>query len=200
MVLCGPQPVPALIATTVEAGKLPIRYNRDGTVALMSKPREARQFNGKPYLMEESIFGDVALVKVHKADRLGNCSFRKAQNNFNEVMAKNAKLTIVEADEIVEVGEIAPENIHIQGIYVDRVIKSTASKEIEKLIFNKDPTAIVKGDIHLRICDLELTIKYRDSFELQERKNHKEGRLGAEGRHVRQSWNRHTTCNAGFGS
>lgn len=105
-----------------------------------------RQFNGKDYVMEEAIFGDVALVKVHKADRMGNCRFRKAQNNFNEVMGKNAKHTIVEADYIVEVGEIAPEDIHLQGIYVDRVIQSTESKEIEKLTFLQEPGQLQDGE------------------------------------------------------
>jgi 3-oxoacid CoA-transferase len=114
----------------------------------MSKARETRNFRGKNYVMEESIFGDVALVKVNKADRLGNCTFRKAQNNFNEVMAKNAKLTIVEADEIVEVGELAPEAIHIQGIYVDVVVQSTEPKKIEKLTFAKDAkdTTVKEGE------------------------------------------------------
>ena len=110
-----------------------MRYNQDKTVAAMSKLRETREFNGKNFVMEESIFGDVAFVKVNKADRLGNCTFRKAQNNFNEVMGKNAKYTVVEADEIVETGEIPPENVHLQGIYVDKVILSTEPKEIEKL-------------------------------------------------------------------
>lgn len=110
-----------------------MKYHPDGTVAVMSKVRETRDFGGKNYVLEESIFGDVALVKVNKADRLGNCTFRKAQNNFNEAMAKNAKLTIVEADEIVD-AVLEPESIHIQGIYVDAVIKSTAPKQIEKLV------------------------------------------------------------------
>lgn len=89
--------------------------------------------------MEEAIFGDYAFVKVAKADRLGNCQFRKAQNNFNEAMGKNAKCTIVEADEIVEDGQIAPEDIHLQGIYVKRVIKSTEGKNIERLVHWKTP-------------------------------------------------------------
>ncbi|KAF5017779.1 hypothetical protein F66182_10264 [Fusarium sp. NRRL 66182] len=113
---------PAAYGTVVQTGQLPVRYNRDGTVAVMSKPRETREFHGKKYILEESIFADVALVKVHKADRLGNCTFRKAQNNFNEAMAKNARLTVVEADEIVEVGQLDPENIHVQGVYVDMII------------------------------------------------------------------------------
>lgn len=125
--------------STVQTGELPVRYNTDGTIAVMAPPKETREFNGKAYVMEESIFGDYAFVKVAKADRLGNCQFRKAQNNFNEAMGKNAKMTIVEADEIVEDGEIAPEDIHLQGIYVKRVIKSTEQKEIERKVFYKDP-------------------------------------------------------------
>ncbi|KAI8689646.1 Succinyl-CoA:3-ketoacid-coenzyme A transferase [Fusarium sp. Ph1] len=135
---------PAAVGTIVQTGELPVRYNTDGTVATMSKAKETRKFNGKNYVLEESIFGDVALVKVHKADRLGNCTFRKAQNNFNEAMAKNAKLTIVEADEIVEVGQLESESIHLQGIYVDVVIESTEPKRIEKLVFDKNPEEIVK--------------------------------------------------------
>ncbi|KAH7224213.1 hypothetical protein BKA60DRAFT_283636 [Fusarium oxysporum] len=129
---------PAAYGTVVQTGELPVRYNRDGSVALMSRPRETREFHGKKYILEEAIFADVALVKVHKADRLGNCTFRKAQNNFNEAMAKNAKLTIVEADEIVDVGQLDPESVHIQGIYVDVIIQSTRPKKIEKLTFAQD--------------------------------------------------------------
>ncbi|PVH75636.1 succinyl-coa,alpha-ketoacid-CoA transferase [Cadophora sp. DSE1049] len=129
---------PAAYGTIVQTGELPVRYNPDGTVAVMSKPKETREFNGKAYVMEESIFGDYAFVKVHKADRMGNCTFRLAQNNFNEAMGKNAKVTLVEADEIVEVGEIKPENVHLQGVYVTKVIRSTEEKKIEKLTFKKN--------------------------------------------------------------
>ncbi|EUC31229.1 hypothetical protein COCCADRAFT_101797 [Bipolaris zeicola 26-R-13] len=130
---------PAAYGTIVQTGELPVRYNTDGTIAKMAPPKETREFNGKSYVMEEAIFGDYAFVKVAKADRLGNCQFRKAQNNFNEAMGKNAKMTIVEADEIVEDGEIAPEDIHLQGIYVKRVIKSTVGKAIERKVFWKSP-------------------------------------------------------------
>lgn len=105
----------------------------------MAPPKETREFNGKAYVLEEAIYGDYAFVKVAKADRLGNCQFRKAQNNFNEAMGKNAKVTIVEADEIVEDGQIAPEDIHLQGIYVKKVIKSTEGKKIERLVHWKTP-------------------------------------------------------------
>lgn len=127
----------------VQTGELPILFNPDRTVKLMSKPKETREFGGKTYILEESIFGDYAFVKVHKADRMGNCTFRKAQNNFNECMGKNAKVTIVEADEIVEVGKIAPENVHLQGVYVDTVILSTEEKKIEKTTFKKTKEELV---------------------------------------------------------
>jgi 3-oxoacid CoA-transferase len=122
-----------------------VRYNRDGSVAITSKPKETREFNGKAYVLEESYFADYAFVKVHKADKLGNCQFRKAQNNFNEAMAKNAKITFVEADELVEIGELAPEEIHLQGVYVNKVVKSTEGKKIEKLTFAKDPNDMLQA-------------------------------------------------------
>jgi 3-oxoacid CoA-transferase len=128
---------PAAYGTIVQTGELPVRYNPDGTVHTMSKPKETREFNGKSYILEEAIFADYAFVKVNKADRLGNCTFRKAQNNFNECMGKNAKYTIVEADEIGEVGEISPEEVHLQGVYVSSIIKSTEEKKIERLVYKK---------------------------------------------------------------
>ncbi|EED16742.1 coenzyme A transferase, putative [Talaromyces stipitatus ATCC 10500] len=136
---------PAAYGTIVQSGELPVRYNKDGTVTEKSKPKETREFNGKQYILEESYFADYAFVRVAKADKLGNCQFRKAQNNFNEAMAKNAKVTIVEADEIVEVGQLAPEEIHLQGIYVSKVIKSTEEKKIEKLTFAKDPNDLLQA-------------------------------------------------------
>ncbi|KAL4951465.1 CoA-transferase family III domain-containing protein [Aspergillus filifer] len=136
---------PAAYGTIVQTGELPVRYNKDGTVAEYSKPKETREFNGKAYILEEAIFGDYALIKADKADKLGNCQFRRAQNNFNEAMAKNAKYTIVEADHIVEVGELSPEEIHLQAIYVNKVIQSTEKKQIEKLTFAKDPSEMLQA-------------------------------------------------------
>jgi len=136
---------PAAYGTIVQTGELPVRYHPDGTIAVMAPAKETREFNGKQYVLEEAIYGDYAFVKVAKADRLGNCQFRKAQNNFNEAMGKNAKVTIVEADEIVEDGQIAPEDIHLQGVYVKKVIKSTEGKQIERLVHYKDPEAQKKA-------------------------------------------------------
>ncbi|CUM62472.1 uncharacterized protein PRCAT00000022001 [Priceomyces carsonii] len=125
------------VGTWLEEGKLPLKYDDKGNVLETTKPREARIFNGKKYLLEEAIIGDVAFVKAYKADHLGNCWFRGSARNFNSVFARAGKLTIVEAEEIVQPGEIKPEDVHLPGIYVDKVIKSTSPKDIEILTVRK---------------------------------------------------------------
>lgn len=134
---------PTGVGTGVETGELPVRFSKDGkTIEKYSKPRESREFNGKKYLLEEALFGDVAIVKAYKADKLGNCMFRGTANNFNGSMARAAKFTIVEADEIVEVGEIKPTEVHIPGIYVNAVVQRTEPKLIERLTLAKSDEEI----------------------------------------------------------
>ncbi|KLJ09443.1 succinyl-CoA:3-ketoacid-coenzyme A transferase (ScoT) [Blastomyces silverae] len=143
---------PAAFGTVVQTGDLPLKHNADGTVATYGEARDVRVFDGKSYVMEEAIKGDYAFVKAWKADKLGNCQFRFAAANFNGAMGRNAKMTIVEAENIVEVGEIDPAAVHLPGIYVKRVIKSTTEKKIEKFTFAKeegegaDLSALGKGD------------------------------------------------------
>ncbi|KAL1959883.1 hypothetical protein VTO42DRAFT_1028 [Malbranchea cinnamomea] len=143
---------PAAFGTVVQTGALPLRHNPDGTIAQYGTPRDVRVFDGKSYVMEEAIKGDYAFVKAWKADKLGNCQFRYAAANFNGAMGRNAKMTIVEAEHIVEVGEIEPAAVHLPGIYVKRVIQSTAPKKIEKYTFAKEgdnadiSAALGKGD------------------------------------------------------
>ncbi|KAK1766499.1 succinyl-CoA:3-ketoacid-coenzyme A transferase subunit A [Phialemonium atrogriseum] len=129
---------PAATGTVVQTGELPLRNNPDGTPAQFSYPKDVKVFNGKSYLLEESIQADYAFVKAYRADKLGNCQFRLSANNFNGPMGRNAKMTIVEAEHIVEPGEIAAEAVHLPGIYVKRVIQSTSAKAIEKYTFRKD--------------------------------------------------------------
>jgi 3-oxoacid CoA-transferase len=136
---------PAAFGTVVQTGDLPLKNKADGTPDQFSYPKDVKVFNGKPYLLEHSIAGDYAFVKAYKADKLGNCQFRLAANNFNGAMGRNAKLTIVEAEHIVEPGEIPPEAVHLPGIYVKRVIQSTAEKNIEKFTWAKDDTADAKS-------------------------------------------------------
>ncbi|KAI9731431.1 MAG: hypothetical protein M1818_007821 [Claussenomyces sp. TS43310] len=129
---------PAAFGTVVQTGELPLLNNSDGTPKEYSYPKDVKVFDGKPYLLEESIKGDYAFVKAWKADKLGNCQFRLAAHNFNGAMGRNAKMTIVEAEQIVEPGAIAPESVHLAGIYVKKVIQATAAKNIEKYTFAKD--------------------------------------------------------------
>lgn len=143
---------PAAVGTVVQTGEVPLRHNEDGSVAEYSKPRDVKVFDGRSYVMEEAIKGDYAFVKAHKADRLGNCMFRFAAHNFNGAMGRNAKCTIVEAEEIVEPGEIPPASVHLPGIYVKKVIQSTTEKQIEKRTYapeegqGRDMSALGKGD------------------------------------------------------
>uniref|UniRef100_U3EQN6 Succinyl-CoA:3-ketoacid-coenzyme A transferase n=1 Tax=Micrurus fulvius TaxID=8637 RepID=U3EQN6_MICFL len=124
--------------TLVQEGGSPIKYNNDGTVALASDPREVREFDGRHYIMEKSITGDFALVKAWKSDRAGNIIFRKTARNFNQPMCKAARTTVVEVEEIVDVGSFAPEDIHIPKIYVHRLIQGdTYEKRIERLSLRK---------------------------------------------------------------
>ncbi|UKZ70879.1 uncharacterized protein TrAtP1_011849 [Trichoderma atroviride] len=129
---------PAAMGTVVQTGELPIKHHPDGTPARLSPPKDVRIFNGKPYLLEEAINGDYAFIKAFKADRLGNCQFHLSAANFNGPMARNAKMTIVEADHIVEVGQLMPNDIHLPGIYVKRVIQSQVPKGIEKYANSKE--------------------------------------------------------------
>lgn len=104
-------------------------------------------FDGKRYILEHALPGDIGIIKVHKADRLGNAVFHSTAHNFNAVMAKAARVTIVEADEIVEVGELSPNEITIPGIYVDYLIKSLNPLQFERLEFAKDASAVEHHDI-----------------------------------------------------
>uniref|UniRef100_A0A8C9SS51 Succinyl-CoA:3-ketoacid-coenzyme A transferase n=1 Tax=Scleropages formosus TaxID=113540 RepID=A0A8C9SS51_SCLFO len=99
---------------------------------------QVRTFNGRHYIMEKAITGDFALVKAWKADRAGNIVFRKTARNFNQPMCKAAKVTIVEVEEIVDVGTFAEEDIHIPSIYVHRVVQGKQyEKRIEKRTVKK---------------------------------------------------------------
>ncbi|XP_058025891.1 succinyl-CoA:3-ketoacid coenzyme A transferase 1, mitochondrial isoform X3 [Ahaetulla prasina] len=124
--------------TLVQEGGSPIKYNKDGTVALASEPREVREFDGRHYIMEKSITGDFALIKAWKSDRAGNIIFRKTARNFNQPMCKAARTTVVEVEEIVDVGSFHPEDIHVPKIYVHRLIKGDKyEKRIERLSLRK---------------------------------------------------------------
>jgi len=127
---------PTGVGTLVSEGGLPWRYHPDGTVALASPPKEVRTFHGKDMVLEESIVTDVALVRAAVADKAGNCVFHAAARNFNPPAAMAGRFTVVEAERVVEVGEIDPDHVHLPGVFVQSVVAlspdQAARKDIEK--------------------------------------------------------------------
>ena len=112
---------------------IPGFYTATGVGTPIAEGKELKEFDGKTYLLERGIVGDFALVKAWKADTLGNLVYRKTSRNFNPVVAMSGKITIAEVEEIVEAGELDPDEIHTPGIYVQRVLIGTNyEKRIER--------------------------------------------------------------------
>jgi len=111
---------------------IPAFFTATGVGTPVAEGKEERTFNGRDYILEEAIVGDFAIVKAWKADRYGNLIFRKTARNFNPMAATAGKVTVVEVEEIVEVGELDPDQIHTPGIYVNRVIQGSFEKRIEQ--------------------------------------------------------------------
>lgn len=129
---------PTGYGTLIHEGGSPIKYTKDGKVQIASEKRHMQLFNGKPYIMEEGITGDFAFIKAQKADLMGNLMFNKSARNFNPTMCKAAKITIVEVEEILPVGALHPDEIHMPGVFVHRIIKpATFEKRIERLKITK---------------------------------------------------------------
>ena len=111
---------------------IPAFYTATGYGTLVGEGKEVREFNGRPYILEEAIQGDFSIGKAWKADRYGNLIFRKTARNFNPMAITAGKIAVVEVEEIVEPGELDPDEIHLPGIYVDRLIQGVFSKDIEQ--------------------------------------------------------------------
>ena len=118
---------------------IPAFFTPTGVGTIVAEGKEVREFNGRPYVMEKALPGDFALIKAWKSDRWGNLVFRKTSRNFNPMMATAAKVTIVEVEQLVEPGEIDPDQVHLPSIYVKRIILSKAEKRIEKRTVRKRP-------------------------------------------------------------
>jgi len=112
---------------------IPAFFTKTGVGTQVAEGKELRDFNGETYVMEEALMPDVALVKADVADKSGNLRFRLTARNFNPAAAMAGKVCIVEVERIVETGEIAPDDVHLPGIYVHRiVVNPTPEKRIEK--------------------------------------------------------------------
>ncbi len=112
---------------------MPWRYAADGSVEIASPAKEIREFRGKRYVLEESISADYSLVHALKGDTEGNLVFNKAAMNFNPLAAMAGKVCIVQVEELVEPGEIDPGQVHLPGVFVDRIVHTgVQDKQIEK--------------------------------------------------------------------
>jgi len=112
---------------------IPAFFTKTGVGTIVADGKEVREFDGEQYVMERSLVADVALVKAYMADRAGNLVYRKTARNFNPNVAMAGKITIVEVEKLVEVGEIDPDQVHTPSIFVHRiVVNPTPEKRIEQ--------------------------------------------------------------------
>lgn len=112
---------------------IPAFFTRTGVGTIVADGKEIREFDGQQYVMERSLVPDVSLVKAHIADRSGNLVFRKTARNFNPNVAMAGKFTVVEVEQIVDTGSLDPDQIHLPGIYVHRIVlNANPEKRIEQ--------------------------------------------------------------------
>ena len=111
---------------------IPAFYTKTGVGTVIADGKEHKDFNGETYILEESLFADLSIIKAWKADETGNLIFRKTARNFNPPAAMCGKVCVVEVEEIVPTGSIDPDLIHIPGIYVHRIIQGEHEKRIEQ--------------------------------------------------------------------
>ena len=123
------------LAERIRAGGAGIAgfYTKTGVGTVVAEGKEHKVFNGETYILETGLLADLTIIKAHKADKAGNLVFRKTARNFSPIMATAGKLTIVDVEEIVEIGELDPDQIHTPGVFVDRLFKGSFEKRIEKI-------------------------------------------------------------------
>ena len=119
------------LAERIRAGGagIPAFYTRTGVGTLVAECKPIEEFDGQLYVRERWLRADLAIIKAWRADSEGNLQFRKTARNFNPMMATAAETTVVEAEELVEVGDIQPDCVHTPGIYVDRIVKCTINEK-----------------------------------------------------------------------
>ena len=118
---------------------IPAFYTRTGYGTLVAEGKEVRDFNGQPHVMELALTADVALVKAQRADKAGNLVFNKTARNFNPLCAMAGRVCVAEVEELVEIGELDPDQIHLPGIFVQRlVVNANPEKRIEKRTLSEE--------------------------------------------------------------
>ncbi len=136
---------PTGVGSQVADGGLPWRYDTEGNVAVASPAKEVRVFEQdgeeREYVLEHAIVADFGLVRAWKGDRHGNLVFNKSSRNFNPLCAMSGRVTVAEVEELVEPGELDPDEVHLPGIYVQRVLPLTAEQAADKRIEKRTVTA-----------------------------------------------------------
>ena len=117
---------------------IPAFFTPAGFGTEVAEGKETREFDGKPYVLERGITGEYAIVKAWKGDRYGNLVYRRTAQNFNPLCAMAGRITIAEVEELVEVGELDPDQIHTPGIFVQRVLVGKHEKRIERRTIRKE--------------------------------------------------------------
>jgi 3-oxoacid CoA-transferase subunit A len=116
---------------------IPGFYTPTGVGTLVAQGKETKVFDGREYLLERGIVGDFSMVAAWKGDRLGNLVYRKAARNFNPMAATAGKISIAEVEELVDVGDLDPDNVHTPGVFVRRVVQAPRQKRIERRTVRK---------------------------------------------------------------
>ncbi|MEZ5953074.1 MAG: CoA transferase subunit A [Hyphomonas sp.] len=116
---------------------IPGFYTKTGVGTLVAEGKEHREFNGETYILETGLVSDLSIVKAQKGDTQGNLVFNKTARNFNPPMAMAGKVTVAEVEELVPTGDIDPDEIHLPGIFVQRIVKGTFEKRIEQRTVRK---------------------------------------------------------------
>ncbi|XP_022177279.1 succinyl-CoA:3-ketoacid-coenzyme A transferase, mitochondrial [Myzus persicae] len=177
---------PTAVGTLVEEGGIPLKYsllkesaednenneankkNPIRSVEIFSDVRETQVFDDKTYVLEKAITADYAIIKAQKADHEGNLVFNKSARNFNAIMCTAAKTTIVEVEEIVENGNIDPDQVHVPGIYVDRIVLGKDYiKKIEKTVLSKKSDESISMLVSSPAAQLRETIVNRAALEFK---------------------------------
>jgi 3-oxoacid CoA-transferase subunit A len=116
---------------------IPGFFTPTGVGTLVAQGKEIREFEGRESILERGIVGDFSMVAAWRGDRLGNLIYRKAARNFNPMAATAGKVSIAEVEELVEVGQLDPENVHTPGVFVNRVVVAPRVKRIERRTVRK---------------------------------------------------------------
>ncbi|MFJ9061812.1 CoA transferase subunit A [Streptomyces sp. NPDC102409] len=131
---------PAGVGTPLADGGIPWRHHADGSVAIASPAKETRAFEDREFVLEEAITCDYALIRAARGDRHGNLVFDKSARNFNPLAAMAGRVTIAEVEELVEPGELRPDDIHLPGVFVQHVVALTPQQAHDKHIEKRTVT------------------------------------------------------------